>query len=278
MRHPIYDAELRYQSVAIEKSSVSRFWIVLATALIIPAFLATVGYFIAAMLEYRGARLMGTANIRDLESGVMAIGQVTLVTMNIAQYIVLMMVSYGLTSNAINRERRTSTWDLLLLTQRRARHIVGGKWAASLQALNGDYGMLTLMRIGLVCMVLTMQAVFYPSDALFTRWDVLAVCGLMAVMSLLDAMFNTAAALFGVLMHQTAVQSALIFLVLRLGGLVFVVWWFINTIQLLVTRGAGDDWRYIWFSFACISSYSITIWGVLKLCEITAVYQAQASS
>jgi len=278
MRYPIYDAELRYQNTAIEKSSVSRFWIVMASALIIPAVLATAGYFIAAMLEYRGARLTGTAGIRDLESALLGIGQVTLVTMNIAQYIVLMMVSYGLTANAIGREQRHQTWDLLLLSNRRARHIVRGKWAASLQALNGDYGVLTLMRIGLVCMVLTMQAVFYPQDALFTRWDVLALCGLMAAMSVLDAMFNTAAALLSVLIQRAGAQSALVFLALRLAGVVFALWWFINSLSLLVTRGAADDWRYIWFSVACILSYSIATWGVLKLCEIIAIRRAQASS
>lgn len=278
MRYPIYDAELRHQEHLIETSSVSRFWIVMAAALIIPAVLATAGYFIAAMLEYRGARLTGTANIRDFESALIGIGQVTLVTMNIAQYIVLMMVGYGLTANAIGRERRHQTWDLLLLTQRRARHIVRGKWAASLQALNGDYGVLTIMRIGLVCMVLTMQAVFYPQDALFTRWDVLALCGLTVVMSILDAMFNTAAALFSVLIQRAGAQSALVFLTLRLAGVVFVLWWLINSIGLLVTRNTPQDWRYIWFSFACILSYSIATWGVLKLCEIVAIHRTQASS
>lgn len=278
MEYPIYNAELRYQNSAIEKSSVSRFWIVMASALILPAALATIGYFIAAMLEYRGARITNMGNINDVGTALINIGQITLVTLNIAQYIVLMMVGYGLTSNAITRERRASTWDLLLLTYRRARHIVRGKWLASLKALNGDYGMLTLVRIGLVCMVLTMQTVFYPSGALFNRWDVLALCGLVVVMSLLDVMFNTAAALFSVLLHHSGVQSGLTFLVLRLGALIFVVWWLVNAIHLLVTRDANNDWGYIWFSFVCALSYSIAIWGMLKLCELTAIRHAQASS
>ncbi len=277
MRYPIYEAELRHQEYLIENSSVSRFWIAMAAALIIPAVLATASYFIAAMLEYREARLMSTAGVRDLESALIGIGQVTLVTMNIAQYIVLTMVSYGLAANAIAREQRHQTWDLLLLTNRRARHLVRGKWAASLQALNGDYGMLTLMRIGLVCMALTIQTVFYPQGALFTRWDVLALCGLMTAMSVLDTMFGTAAALLSVLIHRAGAQSALVFLAMRVAGVGFALWWFINSLRLLVTRGATEDWRYIWFSLGCILSYSIATWGMLKLSEIVAIRRGQAS-
>jgi hypothetical protein len=75
--------------------------------------------------------------------------------MSIAQYTVVTLVTMGLSANSIRREKAGNTWDSLRLTGIGERYIVLGKWWASLRALGGDHGMVTILRMGLVTVFMT---------------------------------------------------------------------------------------------------------------------------
>jgi hypothetical protein len=77
-----------------------------------------------------------------------------LLTMMIAMSIVVTFVNMALAANSIGREKEGKTWDTLRLTDVGAGRIVIGKWWASLRALNGDYVMVTIIRMGFVAFYL----------------------------------------------------------------------------------------------------------------------------
>jgi hypothetical protein len=71
---------------------------------------------------------------------------------------VVTLINLALAARSIQREKENRTWDNLRLTDIGAGKIVMGKWWASLRALNGDFLMVTLIRMGFVSFYLVSVA------------------------------------------------------------------------------------------------------------------------
>jgi len=76
------------------------------------------------------------------------IGFTAVITMNIALYMVVTLITVALAANSISREKTNKTWHVLLLTNVDARSLVLCKWYASSKSLRGDHLMIILLRLG----------------------------------------------------------------------------------------------------------------------------------
>jgi hypothetical protein len=174
--NPVVQAEFHHQRFVIARGRVGGIWILLAALLILPSLLmslAFMGLTLAALLQRIvdpcaiGANTCTTGAFFPTETSaflnvVPFVDQGTpfllclalLLTMMIAMSVVVTLVNMALASNSIRREKDGNTWDTLRLTDVGAGRIVIGKWWASLRALNGDYVMTCLLRMGFVAFYL----------------------------------------------------------------------------------------------------------------------------
>src|SRR5690606_38761643 len=125
-----------------------RVWILVALALLAPAFIVSLVHIIEALtgLDLIGAAVPGQATIGNLSFGL-------LVTMNLALYLVVTLITMGLAASSIHREQEGHTWESLLLTTLDPRAIIYGKWWATLRALWGDHVMVCWLRFGFAAWV-----------------------------------------------------------------------------------------------------------------------------
>ena len=191
LRHNIIaQAEFRYQRYVIATSRSGIGWIIVAIMILAPAVLASFGLFINGILGYNMQSTLAYAMVfaRDFDPEALAV--VAFLVMNIALYAVVTLVTLGLSSRSITRERTNRTWEILLLTHVDARQLVWGKWWASLKALNGDHLLIALLRLGIVGIVVSIP---YHDDVLLVRLfhTMILTFGVLAFTAL-DAGFSAA--------------------------------------------------------------------------------------
>jgi hypothetical protein len=131
-------------------------------AMMVPAFITAVVLYGLSLL---GLPLIDTDNL--LLQQVLGLSVVLFVTMNVAQYLVVMFITMGLAANSIAREKQNRTWDTLLLTDLDARRIVWGKWWASLRAEWGDHLMVGVLRLGLLGFTFAAVRDNLPGESIF---------------------------------------------------------------------------------------------------------------
>lgn len=158
--NPIVRAEFNHQRFVIKRGRVGYLWIAMAALLMIPALLASlvtsVSAFLGAFVPQLGALVLSLSfEASSLGAFLNNTGWVLILVMSIAQYVVVTLVTMGLSANSIRREKAGRTWDSLRMTGIGERYIVLGKWWASLHALFGDHVMVTLLRMGLVTLFMT---------------------------------------------------------------------------------------------------------------------------
>lgn len=275
MKNPVLVAELRHQRYVINTSRAGTIWIALALVLVIPALLTTFYYIAVALLGLPVEPPPFTVDlIENWTDGLLLLGVVVLFTMNIAQFIVVTLVSFGLAANSIQREKKGGTWDVLVLTNVRARQLVTGKWLASMWALNGDHAAIALLRIGFLCFVMTALMPTLAPDFALSRWDLLALIGLITAFTALDAMMNTASGMAATLSQTPASVTVMLFGFGRLLCVAYGLWWFINTVIQLVEP---DGIHYMVYGLGGLVVYSFAVFGVLWLGQWIAVRESQVS-
>lgn len=146
-RNPILQAEFRYQRFVIERGRVGRIWILLAALLLIPGLVTALVYSGFALA---GLRFITIPTWLAPFQSLIDVGTTVLIIIGLAVYPVVTLITLGLASNSIRREKVGQTWDVLRLTDVDGNQLVFGKWWASLRALVGDHIMVTLLRIGLI--------------------------------------------------------------------------------------------------------------------------------
>lgn len=156
-QNPIIRAEFHHQRFVIRNGRVGTLWIALAAALVIPALILSVVFTAAGLAALFIPDALNIIPYVD-NSNVFVLVFGLLLTMMVAMYAVVTLVTLGLSSNSISREKQGNTWDNLRLTDIGAARIVLGKWWASLRALNGDIVMMTVIRVGFVALYLTSLA------------------------------------------------------------------------------------------------------------------------
>ena len=267
----ITQAELRHQWYILEKSRSGTAWIILAVLMLLPGVLVTLYLLGIAFLGLPLTHL--NPNNNDFLSNLVDVGLVSLITMNVALYLIVILITLGLSSNSITRERKGRTWDVLVLSNVDARQIVLGKWWASLVALWGDHAMIGFLRVGLVCGAVISTEPFFGArlpatpqgiSPIFIHTAILSV--ILILYTAIDAMFTAALGVGGsVSTHNASLVGGIIFMVRFISIVIFVVWiW-------SVYRDLREGWGYIITAFWGLAGFSLLTWVALRVGEWWAV-------
>jgi len=272
-RNPVVQAEFHYQRFVIARGRVGGVWIFLAALLILPSLLMSLAFIglalfalaqrlvapcvIAASICQTGPVLAEKSALELIpfvdQSNVFLLCLALLLTMMIAMSLVVTMINMALAANSIRREKDGNTWDALRLTDIGPQRIVLGKWWASLRALNGDYVMTCLLRMGFVTFYLasagpTLQAYRLAQDGLtngivlsrstegLTPLPLLLI--LTVIYSVLDAALTAALGVFSALPNDAAgsVAGSAAFL-MRLATLVGAAAWMYASLEMAASAG-----------------------------------------
>lgn len=229
--NPVVDAEFHHQRFVIQRGRVGLIWIILAGVMVLPALLISLGYTIAAFLS---PIVPQASDILSLSAGTMP-SALWLAIMTVAMYPVVMLVTFGLSANSVRREKSGHTWDYLRLTELDAQQIVIGKWWASLRALNGDHGMVMVLRFGFsAAFVMFLSDMIITPFGLPAEWTLLPLlliitaiygfldAGLTAALGIVGAMIDVGGPTFPFILFSVRVFTALVALGLWLGTLFII--------------------------------------------------------
>jgi ABC-type transport system involved in multi-copper enzyme maturation permease subunit len=268
--NPVFRAERRYQEYVIRTNRSSTFAITLAVMFLIPALIMSV--VAAVSVGVLGADLppvpvMG--QIETLSDTLYTIGTMALVTMNVAHYLVVALISSGLAIVSVQREHRNRTWDLLVLTRVSARQIAFGKIGASLWVLRRDLAIVTLLRVGLVGFALDFVRPAYPGAA-HTAGQFAVLTVMVVAWTFLDMALAVATAAASALMPRG--RSALMPLALgaravtTFGGIV----WISRVIHQINAEPFGA--QYAITGLTGIAVFALLAAISLKIAEISAQF------
>ncbi|NOG48122.1 MAG: hypothetical protein HND48_00710 [Chloroflexi bacterium] len=200
--NPIYRAEVRHQDYVLRTNRSPTLWIVVALVLLVPALIASGAFTV--LVGVLGARLPPIPLFSDIDSMsevFYTVGAVSLITMNLAHYLVVALVSSGLAVMSVQREQRNKTWDILVLTQQNARAIALGKVAASLWVLRRDTAIVTILRVGLLMLAVDLIRDLYVGPQ-FTPFDALFLTLWVVLWTVMDTVLSVAAAIASTLIPQ----------------------------------------------------------------------------
>ena len=275
-RNTIARAEFRHQRYVIKTSRSGTLWIVLAVVMLFPGLLMALVLFASALVDrppyftQEPVRLF-LGHTETSGDYVAMIGVVAMVTMNVALYLVVILITLALSAHSIAREKLNRTWDVLLLTNVDAREMVRGKWWASVKGLNGDHAMVGLLRLGLVGFLIGVSASKLPPAPLGLPTGIAYVLplGLVVVaFTTIDAAFTAALGIAGALSNfPGAVTTALIFTVRLFGiALAIVFFWVLVEMMfdggpylLVALGGLGGFMAMTWLTL--VMAQKIAVWG-----------------
>lgn len=259
--NPVVNAEFRHQRFVIQRGRVGWIWIAMAGVMVLPALLIALAYTIAGFLL---PIMESAAQVMDLSAGTMP-SWLWLGIMTLAMYPVVTLITFGLSANSVRREKSGHTWDYLRLTQLDPEQIVIGKWWASLRALNGDHGMVMVLRLGVSAafviefgvagvipatpvMIWTLLIFLLLITALYSFLD----AGLTAALGIAGAMVDIGGPIVPFLLFSTRVFTAFVALMLWIATL-FAMQAGIGFVLLITTLG--------------IIGYILVIWLVLRIAQ-----------
>jgi hypothetical protein len=229
IRHnPIVRAEFRHQRFLINNSRSGFLWIALASAMVFPTLLFA-GYLM-------GIGVFGIiyppllASVPD-HADWFGLLNIMLVVMAFSLYVVVTLITLGLSTNSVRRERNGRTWDNLRLTDISDDKIVVGKWYASLRALRGDHVMATVLRMGFVAQFIVPlnpeQTIYLPALLLITAVYGFLDAGLTAALGILASVAEDA---LGAVVGSVAIG-------VRIVTMVAATFWFFYSMTLLFVEG-----------------------------------------
>ncbi len=266
-KNPIIHAEFRHQRYVIQQGRVGLLWIILAAAMVVPSLLMALAFTVVGIIAPYYPAALTVIPFAD-NSNAFSLALVLLMTMTIAMYAVVTLVTLGLSSSSIRREKDHHTWDNLRLTDVGAGRIVLGKWWASLKALNGDHGMVTVIRVGFVAfylgslapMIDTLENLTSPNVTFVRSADYLAYFPLLLVLTLIYSFLDAGlTAALGILAavpdDDTGAVTGSIALALRLMTMGAAGGWFALSLYRLHHGGIGD--------VLALSAVGIMVYGLL---------------
>lgn len=267
--NPVYTAEIRYQNYVIRTNRSSNISILLALLMLIPALIAAVVFTVAVGFLHTDLPPVPIFSQMQTPGDVLyTIGAVALLTMNLAHYLVVWLISSGLAVFSIQREKRNGTWDLLVITRLTARQISMGKIGASLWVLRRDIAIVTVLRVGLLAFALDFVRPAYQYADYNTGQFVLV--GLFVIWwTALDMILAVSLAVASTLAPQG--RSTLLPLVVlgRLVTLFAGVWWMGRIVDALYNDPASAQ-------YALIGALGIAVLGILAVFSLKiAEYSAQ---
>jgi hypothetical protein len=182
VKSPVYAAERRSQTHTLQTNRSGTLWIWVAALMLGPALLTALGLVVAAVLGVNLDDLL-QADPEGVWFRLTNAASTLLLAMNIAQGLVVGMVSMALAVESVRREQRQQTWDLLLLTGQTARAIARGKIFASFRTLRGDFWSVVILRLGLMAGAFALNR---PYEATPDVVYLLFLLGLTVAWSLID--------------------------------------------------------------------------------------------
>ena len=212
----VLDGERRYQARVLQNGRVNTIWIVAALVLLIPALLMAVALATTAVTT----ALVPSTLVRALALGLREAWLRNLILhmagMALANDLVVSLIALSLAGNAVNREYEGATWPLLLLTGVTARHLVLGKWWASVLVLRRDFISVAVLRVGMISVLYLYPPTIMQSDGLAVRLlSYLLAVVLTIAFSVMDAQLTAALAVLGALFTERVTGASLL---LRLGA------------------------------------------------------------
>ena len=271
--NPIAKAEYRHQRFLITNSRSGLGWILLAVGMLAPAFIASVYYF---GTRFTNAEVSPFFDVRfgSIWDQLLGVGTLFMLTMNVALYVVVILITVALAANSISREKRSKTWDTLLLTNIDSRKIVMGKWWASLRSIWGDHTMLMILRLGLVGYALNIANPTAPDGFTAITAYVLPLTVASILFTIVDAMFSCA---LGVALPLSPLSNAVtgsIGLSVKLATMIVSGGVFLYT-MLLIRNQNGFD--YLLLIALALLAYSLVTWIMLYVAQYIAI-RGQVSS
>ncbi|RMG77712.1 MAG: hypothetical protein D6711_00890 [Chloroflexi bacterium] len=250
----ISQAEFRHQRYVIQNSRSGWAWVGLAMLMLLPALFASVMMFVSVLFGLGWGQYLIEPQ-GSLLGGVFQVASIALMTMNIALYIVVTLITLGLSYNSIAREHTNRTWDILLLTHVDAPTLIVGKWWGSLRSLSGDHLMLFILRVGVVAQFIDGNTLNLSAGE---RGAYLV--GMMLLLAAFTVVDTALTVVLGVAAALPSARSTAMLMVLMLR----FVWVIINsgalmTLPLLML----NDWQYSVFAIGGIILSMLMTWGVL---------------
>ncbi|MBC8100900.1 MAG: hypothetical protein H7Y11_15780 [Armatimonadetes bacterium] len=275
LKNPVYQAEVKRQWHVMEQSRSGRLWILLAIVMVIPAVLTSIVLLVGALTGL--LPLLEMTFLFIIARGLpplMSFALVWLVVMNVALTLVVMLVSFGLSVDSIQREKRGKTWDNLIMTNITARQLVVGKWLASLRALDGDHFMILVLRLGLFAWFVAGFATQIPPSGITVTTHVALLTVIVVVFTLLDALMNTALGVAVTLLEATGALSGALFLAVRSVTVAYGIWLILSIMRRLFDTPGGV---YVWQGVLGLAVYAAAVAGVLALGQVAATRWALVS-
>jgi hypothetical protein len=271
--NPVLRAERQHQWHVMENSRARTVWIWLAALMLVPALLISLLLFLAALVS---PWLPEALNLFDVRYVLAQLAFVDIVTMNVAMYTVVTLITLGMASDSIAREKKGNTWESLLLTSISARQIVWGKWWATLQALGGDHVLIVALRLGLLAIVVVGLHVSTILPSLLPGLPVIAPHVLVLSLLLLafTALEAGLTAALGVLSSLLPTDGAAS-LVVVFGGRVLLTAGLLVFPALAFLRGWGR--YYLALGLVGLVVYGALMVGCLLLAQVLAVREHAAS-
>lgn len=260
-------AEFRHQRFVINNARSGTVWIILAMALLIPAFVGSLLFFISALIApFVSIQLLPP----DLNAGLAFGAFLLLIVMNVALYAVVQLITVGLGANSILREKQGRTWETLLLTNIDARQIVLGKWWATIRALWGDQIMVALLRYGLAAWVVQ---TYVPAEPALRALHVLLLAGILTAFTVIDAAYSSALGILSPLYEVSGPVIATVILCARVGMTILALMWMAWLVFTLMSTG---DFTYLAVGLGGLLFFGLAIWQALRVAQSVAV-RGQAS-
>ena len=204
--NPIAKAEFRHQRHVLNTSRSGIIWILLASVMLIPAMLYGMVLYGAVLFNFSLPDVDQFTTFGQILGWLVAM----LVTMNIALYGVVILITLGLSAQSITREKTGGTWDTLVLTNIDARTIVRGKWWASVRALWGDHLRILLLRLGFLGQILIFlrdNSANLTVELSINLMLILPLTALIILITVIDAGFTAA---LGIAMPLSAAGNGLV--------------------------------------------------------------------
>jgi len=274
LRHPVTQAEAQYQGRIMENTRAGSVWVGLAYLMTYPALLLSVMMYLGTLASQI---IPGSIVVTFDQNNIayVTLIPIYMIAMSISLYVVVMLVTFGLSINSISREKQSKTWEALLLTGVDARQLVWGKWWATVRTLWKDYALVWLLRLGMIVwlIVVTDGEFFYRMvvPQLSPEMVYLLVTAFMvAIYTVLDAMLT--AALGQMIALADRRTGAVVFLGLAI-RLVMLLLQLVVPVMVFTKREVHEASFYMGFWGVCLLLYAAFIWGLLRLGQWLAVRQ-----
>lgn len=259
----IAQAEFRYQRHVIDTSRSGRGWILLALLLLLPALLMSLMVYIYGLGLFDADGFI--SNLEETPLWIpYQLGSAAFMTMNIALYPVVILITLSLSAHSITRERENRTWDILLLTHITARQLVIGKWWASLRALWGDHVMVALLRLGLIGLAIGVE--FANAGFLERAPHILVLTVFMLAFTAIDAAFTAALGIAIPLSSLPDSVTTTIVLAVRVTMIVIAIVHVTLVHLMFITNGP-----YIVLALSGLLVGVIITWATLVAAQVSAV-------